>query len=137
MAPAAAAAAAAAAAVTDNNDGAVRLSSQIVSKLSDELQCCVCLDIQVQPRTIDPCGHSFCASCLKDLKNCPQCRKKIKSHVPAMQLDSLIQMLVSVPSLLDKGDVEHYHQRKRGQKLVSGIILSKNTFEMENNCFSY
>ena len=130
-------AAAAAAAVTDNNDGAVRLSSQIVSKLSDELQCCVCLDIQVQPRTIDPCGHSFCASCLKDLKNCPQCRKKIKSHVPAMQLDSLIQMLVSVPSLLDKGDVEHYHQRKRGQKLVSGIILSKNTFEMENNCFSY
>lgn len=99
-------------------ESAVTLTADMVTRLSDELQCSVCLDIQVQPRTLDPCGHSFCSGCLKDLKDCPQCREKINSHVPAMQLGSLIEMLVSVPSLLNKEDVEHYKERKLGQKLV-------------------
>lgn len=97
------------------------LSSSMASRVSDEVQCCVCLDIQVYPRTLDPCGHSFCACCLKKLTNCPQCRETINSHVPSMQLDNLICLLVSVPSLFDKDDIAHYHQRKKGEKIVSGV----------------
>jgi hypothetical protein len=91
----------------------------MASRLSDEIQCSVCLDIQVYPRTLDPCGHSFCAACVKDLKSCPQCRESIKSHVPAIQMDGLISMLVSVPKLLNKEDVDHYNERKKGNKVVS------------------
>lgn len=82
------------------------------TRLAEEIQCSVCLDIQVHPRTLHPCGHSFCGSCLQQLDQCPQCRKKIESHSPAIQLDGLISTLVSIPNLLDKEDVEHYHERK-------------------------
>jgi ribosomal 50S subunit-recycling heat shock protein len=113
----------AAAAAHSAQEGAVTLSSDMANKLSYEIQCSVCLDIQVYPRTLDPCGHSFCAVCLQKLTNCPQCRETINSHVPAMQLDSLICMLVSVPSLLDSDDVAHFHERKKDAKVVSTVGL--------------
>lgn len=90
----------------------IAIPHEHASHLADEIQCSVCLDIQVHPRTVHPCGHSFCGSCLQQLDQCPQCRKKIESHSPAIQLDSLISSLVSIPNLLEKEDVEHYHERK-------------------------
>lgn len=90
----------------------VEIPQESADRIREEIQCSVCLDIQVHPRTLNPCGHSFCGSCLKQLQQCPQCRKHIESHVPAVQLDGLISSLVVIPNLLDKDDVEHYHERK-------------------------
>lgn len=90
----------------------ISIPSDSASRLAEEIQCSVCLDIQVHPRTLYPCGHSFCCACLQQLDQCPQCRNNIESHVPAVQLDSLISALVALPNLLDKGDVDHYFARK-------------------------
>jgi hypothetical protein len=90
----------------------IAVPQENADRITDEIQCSVCLDIQVRSRTLNPCGHSFCGSCLNQLEQCPQCREKIVSHVPALQLDGLIASLVSVPNLLDKDDVEHYNERK-------------------------
>lgn len=82
------------------------------TSLSEEIQCSVCLEIQVNSRAAVPCGHSSCGSCISKLQQCPQCRARIKSHVPNVQLESLISTLASVPNLLDADDVEHYNGRK-------------------------
>lgn len=87
------------------------IAEESASRISEEIQCSVCLDIQVHSRTCSPCGHSFCASCVAKLDQCPQCRKEIVSHVPAVQLDGLIAALIHVPNLLEKDDVEHYKER--------------------------
>jgi len=86
------------------------------SKLADEINCSICLEIQVHPRTINPCGHSFCGNCIQPLQECPQCRNRVVSHVPAVQLESLISTLVSVPNIFDKEDVDHFHERQATQK---------------------
>lgn len=96
----------------------IPLVAETASRLSDEIQCSVCLDIQVHPRTLNPCGHSFCASCLEKLEQCPQCRKTIESHVPARQLDSLVSLLVTIPKLLGEDDVKHYYERKKKNTIV-------------------
>ena len=90
----------------------ITIPHEHATHLAEEIQCSVCLDIQVHPRTVHPCGHSFCGSCLLQLDQCPQCRKKIESHSPAIQLDSLISTLVLIPNLLEKEDVDHYQERK-------------------------
>jgi hypothetical protein len=90
----------------------IAIRQESANRITDEIQCSVCLDIQVHPRTLNPCGHSFCGSCLDQLQQCPQCRNSIESHVPAIQLDGLIASLVCIPNLLDKDDVEHYNERK-------------------------
>lgn len=98
----------------------ITLPQKAATALTAEIQCSVCLEIQVHPRTLHPCGHSFCTSCLAKLKDCPECRVTIQSHVPARQLDNLIATLVTVPNLLEAEDVEQYHQRcKTTPKLVS------------------
>jgi hypothetical protein len=94
------------------DDGGIAIPKEAASGLAEEIQCSVCLEIQVNPRTLYPCGHSFCGSCLVKLQQCPQCRATVESHVPAVQLDSLILTLVTIPNLLDADDVQHYHERK-------------------------
>ena len=100
--------------------GSIALEQQTASRLSEEIQCCICLDILLHPRTLNPCGHSFCGPCLKTLDSCPQCRENIQSHVPARQLENLVTTLMSVPNLLDADDVKHYNERKQANpKFVS------------------
>eukprot|EP00339_Tiarina_fusa_P017893 CAMPEP_0116999984 /NCGR_PEP_ID=MMETSP0472-20121206/2492_1 /TAXON_ID=693140 ORGANISM="Tiarina fusus, Strain LIS" /NCGR_SAMPLE_ID=MMETSP0472 /ASSEMBLY_ACC=CAM_ASM_000603 /LENGTH=400 /DNA_ID=CAMNT_0004699555 /DNA_START=200 /DNA_END=1403 /DNA_ORIENTATION=+ len=99
--------------VEEEQPDGVRLSSDHVNKLSEEIQCCVCLEIQVHPRTLHPCGHTFCLSCVAKLQLCPQCRNTISSHTPARTLDNLITTLVSVPNMLPEDDVEQYKTRKK------------------------
>ena len=47
----------------------ISVSSNVATQLSEEVQCSVCLEIQVHSRTLNPCGHSFCALCLEMLNN--------------------------------------------------------------------
>ena len=68
--------------------------SENKTRLSEEIQCCVCLDIQIHPRTLNPCGHTFCLGCVSKLETCPECREVVESHAPARMLDNLIATLV-------------------------------------------
>ena len=106
----------------------ITIPKEAVSSLSDDIQCSICLDIQVHPRTLYPCGHSFCGSCLSTLQQCPQCRQTVTSHVPAVQLESLIATLVGIPNLLESNDVEHYQKRKSSlaaAAAVAAVVSSK------------
>jgi len=97
------------------------------SKISDDINCSICLDILVSPRTLVPCGHTFCRSCcssdsiqnnemhrqILSFTKCPHCRQPVKEMVPSRQLESLIDTLVQVPNLLFRNDDDKQHYVKR------------------------
>ena len=105
----------------------VALAAGVGTRLSDEIQCAICLEIQVHSVTLVPCGHSFCAACVTGLAECPQCRSKTSQFVVSRQLDSLISTLVSVPGLLDAEDVQEYHERKKKQAILVRVEWSFQT----------
>ena len=109
----------------NDNDSIIPLATHTASQLAEEIQCPICLEILVHPRTCDPCGHSFCAPCLQDLDNdnCPHCRQSIHSHIPALALDNLVSKLVSVPKLLDPEDVQHYKERTENTPKVVSVCV--------------
>jgi len=103
-----------------------QLHQEFSSKISDEINCSICLDILVSPRTLVPCGHSFCRSCCcpDSIKNgrhrktllfthCPHCRQAVEDTVPSRQLENLIETLVTVPNLLFRNDDDKQHYLKR------------------------
>jgi len=100
------------------------------SKISNEINCAICLDIMVSPRTLAPCGHSFCRSCcFSDSKKngrrgqtqtlsfstCPHCRQTIQDTAPSRQLENLINTLVTVPNLIFRNDDDKQHFLKRAK----------------------
>jgi len=100
------------------------------SKISDDINCSICLDILVSPRTLVPCGHTFCRSCcssdsiqnemhrqILSFTKCPHCRQPVKEMVPSRQLESLIDTLVQVPNLLfrNNDDNQHYVKRRKAE----------------------
>lgn len=102
---------------------------QFSAKISEDINCSVCLDILVRPQTFVPCGHSFCRSCCTSdsLKNgrrqqnisftdCPQCRQAVESIVPSRQLECLIDTLVTVPNLIFRNDDDKQHFLERMKK---------------------
>ena len=103
----------------------IQLPMTVAKRLVEEVQCSVCLDIQVFPRTFQPCGHSLCSPCVANLQQCPQCRQPVETHAPSRELENLISTLVTVPGLFDPYDVAHFHQRqKKHPKLVSFMFIS-------------
>jgi len=127
------------------------------SKIADEINCSICLDILVNPLTLVPCGHSFCTTCcLADsakrgrhrktlcFEKCPQCRHPIKETVRSRELDSLIDTLVRVPNLLfqNEDDKKEYLKRKQVENDRSQILLmtsskSKKRRRQDNHPPSY
>lgn len=107
------------------------------SKISDDINCPICLDILVCPRTLVPCGHSFCRSCCfsnskqngrnretLSFTKCPHCRQAIEDTVPSRQLESLIDTLVTVPNLLfsNDDDKQHYLERRNKENERSPVL---------------
>ncbi len=54
-------------------------------KPSKELECCICMDIFIDPVLHTLCGNMFCRECIMKVSKCPICRKEIKESdlVPA------------------------------------------------------
>ncbi|XP_065150261.1 E3 ubiquitin-protein ligase TRIM39-like [Paramisgurnus dabryanus] len=70
------------------------LSSSSVS-LSEELQCCICLDVFSDPVTT-PCGHNFCSICLKQcwdnsqIYSCPYCKETFNKR-PEININTTLR----------------------------------------------
>jgi hypothetical protein len=114
----------------DNNNNVI--SSMLKPENKDEFKlvldqmcCAICLDILVNPQTIVPCGHTYCASCLVEIDNdqCPECRSSITSRVPALQLKGLIESLVQKPDIVNSSDIEHFQERKKKDQ-CQGVKVS-------------
>ncbi|XP_073667970.1 E3 ubiquitin-protein ligase TRIM39-like isoform X1 [Paramisgurnus dabryanus] len=70
------------------------LSSSSVS-LSEELQCCICLDVFSDPVST-PCGHNFCRICLKQcwdnsqIYSCPYCKETFSKR-PELNINTTLR----------------------------------------------
>mmetsp|Transcript_20390 Transcript_20390/g.28245 ORF Transcript_20390/g.28245 Transcript_20390/m.28245 type:complete len:339 (+) Transcript_20390:221-1237(+) len=65
-----------------------------VSEPSEDLTCSVCLDVlMLNATTLNPCGHTLCKKCCKDIrspKTCPMCRKNVKSNIPNFTVRNIV-----------------------------------------------
>nr|XP_055029290.1 E3 ubiquitin-protein ligase TRIM39-like isoform X3 [Misgurnus anguillicaudatus] len=70
------------------------LSSSSV-RLTEELQCCVCLDVFSDPVST-PCGHNFCRICLKQywdnsqIYSCPYCKETFSKR-PELKINTTLR----------------------------------------------
>lgn len=91
------------------------LDSTRAGRITEDVTCSVCLDVMVHPRTLYPCGHSFCGGCISSVDECPTCRQSIHGHAPARTLESLIDTLTTVEvsgcSIIPDDDRLHYQER--------------------------
>jgi hypothetical protein len=92
-------------------------SSVLPKDVTEELYCSLCLELQVEPVAIIPCGHSFCKACAKQVTQCPNCRNEIKGVVPNLSFANIISGLAST-SLLPYDDVMAFDERTPAQKRV-------------------
>ncbi|XP_073716002.1 E3 ubiquitin-protein ligase TRIM39-like [Misgurnus anguillicaudatus] len=75
------------------------LSSSSVS-LSEELQCCVCLDVFSDPVST-PCGHNFCRICLKQywdnsqIYSCPYCKETFSKR-PELKINTTLREITLI-----------------------------------------
>ena len=62
--------------------------------ISRHLSCVVCQEVFHDPTRVEPCGHVFCAECIKQWmrknKSCPTCRTRVKRSAK----DMLVSLLV-------------------------------------------
>lgn len=99
-----------------------------LSAIGEDIMCSVCLDVMVHPRSINPCGHTFCGGCIPtkgsngavngastpgavDVVECPTCRSNIIGHIPARTLETVIDKVVQVLGIISDDDRQCYHQR--------------------------
>ena len=75
-------------------------SESFSSQSNGEKDCAVCIDLLYNPIKITPCGHIFCESCVKRLRQtetqrdvpCPLCRQTIESCVHDTELQVKLQL---------------------------------------------
>mmetsp|Transcript_37022 Transcript_37022/g.41257 ORF Transcript_37022/g.41257 Transcript_37022/m.41257 type:complete len:221 (-) Transcript_37022:96-758(-) len=99
------------------------------AKISEDINCSVCLDILCKPQTLISCGHSFCKSCCS-FTLCPHCRQPVEGFVASRQLENLIDTLVRVPNLLFCNDDDKQHfllrMKKEEQKSLAEKVPDRN-----------
>jgi len=99
------------------------------AKISEDINCSVCLDILCKPQTLISCGHSFCKSCCS-FTHCPHCRQPVEGFVASRQLENLIDTLIRVPNLLFCNDDDKQHfllrMKKEEQKSLAERVPDRN-----------
>ena len=120
-------------------DGAV--GAQVESLLEKHIgtnTCPICFELMTgklrQPTLLFPCGHTFCADCLRqhldklNRKTCPYCREKVASQAPNISLQQVIDGFVERQQTLARGEVlpeleqslDAAAQQQQGRRRQSG-----------------
>ena len=63
--------------VRDTKDLEKEIEIVFLDSLPKDLQCRHCDQVLRLPQKISGCGHRVCESCIKGLKDCPECGKEI------------------------------------------------------------
>jgi RING-type zinc-finger len=96
--------------------------ASLPKEVGEEAICAICMEIMLEPRTVAPCGHSFCRLCLTRQSECAECRGPITSHVVCRSLQNLIEQLVKLhtngTTVFENEDFETYINRSEG--IVTG-----------------
>lgn len=110
-------------------------AANIQKEAGEEAICAVCMEIMVEPRTIVPCGHTFCRGCIAaQNQNCAECRGPIQTTVTCRSLQNLIAKLVEASEkqevpIFEKEDAESYRSRtasaKRGSNGTAAQAASR------------
>jgi len=82
----------------------------ILNNTIEMLKCGICLDILLDPKIVEPCGHSFCNHCLRMLQTrvCPLCRTRIHDYHSSILLNELSELIAKYS--LDKEQLEERNQ---------------------------
>ena len=110
-------------------DGAV--GAQVESLLERHIgsnTCPICYELMTgkarQPTLLFPCGHTFCAECLRqhleklDRRTCPYCRETVQSQAPNISLQQMIDGFVERQQALGSGEV--LSEVEQGIETVAG-----------------
>nr|XP_055028341.1 E3 ubiquitin-protein ligase TRIM39-like isoform X2 [Misgurnus anguillicaudatus] len=77
-----------------------RESMELHPSLTEELQCCICLDVFSDPVST-PCGHNFCRICLKQcwdnsqIYSCPYCKETFSKR-PELKINTTLRELMLI-----------------------------------------
>ncbi len=105
------------------------------------MECKICLDsyndLDQKPKIITSCGHTFCESCLNQLRNCPTCRREITGRVINYDILSLLDsnQIAIDPNELKK-EIEEYTKclnAKNEEKLSTCKEMLKQLRDKVNN----
>jgi len=92
------------------NTHSIAESMEVLNNTIDMLKCGICLDILLDPKIVEPCGHSFCNHCLRLLQTriCPLCRTRIHDYHSSVLLNELSELIAKFS--LNKEQLEERHQ---------------------------
>ena len=73
-------------------NGLLAKLDHVMQSLENNLSCYLCLDLFKEPLTVVPCGHHFCAKCMKEhsISVCPKCDRSVKGTLPEATLTEVI-----------------------------------------------
>uniref|UniRef100_A0A7S2MF07 RING-type domain-containing protein n=1 Tax=Haptolina brevifila TaxID=156173 RepID=A0A7S2MF07_9EUKA len=104
--------------VRRENAKAVQDGAQVESLIERHISshtCPICYELMAgkehQPTLLFPCGHTFCAACLRmhleklDRKTCPYCRETVSSQAPNISLAQVIDGFVERQQSVSRGEV--------------------------------
>ncbi|XP_067280922.1 E3 ubiquitin-protein ligase TRIM39-like isoform X1 [Pseudorasbora parva] len=110
-------------------------------RLTDELQCSICLDVFTDPVST-PCGHNFCKTCLNkcwdnsQTCNCPYCKETFK-HRPDLKINTTLREVVdhykkkspeTKPGVLKKPEVVCDVCEDRKQKALKSCLVCQSSY---------
>ncbi len=101
-------------------------SSFNLEDFEELLKCDVCKDLLNEPKTL-LCQHTFCASCISNLKECPMCRLKL--FLPTKHND----IFTNVIGLLYGSEKIVELKNKNKKERLEKELLPKVLEEMNNN----
>lgn len=91
---------AAASPITRSTTASTALAPSLFEPIGNEAMCPICMEIQVRSRSVVPCGHGFCLSCITPLPpSCAICRMQVQSQIPNLQLDNIIWTMIEAQAL--------------------------------------
>ncbi|PBJ75511.1 hypothetical protein BCY84_11090 [Trypanosoma cruzi cruzi] len=67
----------------------------MATECNEELRCALCLDSWKDPVELVPCGHIFCAICVRGMNPCPICRQSVANNKRPNR--TLVNLALAVP----------------------------------------